>query len=370
MKPCVVWVLFLTSVFPLFAQTNDGFLMYLPPVTGTGSAPEDNEIFTDVLAMELGAWNFKVVDEPSDAVYSLIATLAPPGTYYEEDAEEKSFLSLALNKNGITLYEQGAYYTSAENANSYIPFLLYNMLSNVFIIQENSQPSERIVIVEVEKEQPQKPGGDGSADTNAAPASSGDWNYQPWYFGLGVFWNPRLYYGDRLSSSLANFAFAFTAEFHFFEYLCVGTGIDIATDWVVASRSPGDDHRNTILQIPLLVKFVWRHGVNYMHEPYIGALLNIPLYHDTTPALFSWTAGFQFGMKAGKGVMYADTHYAMDFTPSGLHKKRPSDTRRYRRYMIYLGVGYKYNLVDSIAKALKAYGENLRREKAVEQPSF
>jgi len=326
-------LLFLAAIVPLFAQTNERISIYIPPITGTGSTPEDNEIFSYVLAIELRAWNFRIVAEPSEAEYSLIGTLADSGAYYGEDADGRCFLLLSLNKGGITLYEQGAFYTVTQEANAYIPSLLRNIFSNIFEIVE---------VVEEEAVEPE-------------PIDDDAWRNKQWYLGAEVFWNPRLYYGDRLGAHLANFGLGISAEYHFLDFLAAGTGLEFTSDYFAASTRAGDDYHNTLLQIPLLIKYVWRYGKNFMHIPYAGVQFNLPLFLDTTPAAVSWQAGFQFGMKAGPGVLYADARYSMDFGASGLHKNRPNDTRRYNRYMIYLGAGYKYDLVTPAIKAIKTW---------------
>jgi hypothetical protein len=333
MKLCIVGLLLLCAVFPLSAQTNDRVSIYIPPITGTGSTPEDNEIFSYVLAIELRAWNFRIVTDPSEAEYSLVGTLADSGTYYGEDAEGRCYLLLSLNKGGITLYEQGAFYTITQEANAYIPSLLRNIFSNIFDIPE-------FIVEEVEEPEP--------IDEDA-------WRNKQWYLGAEVFWNPRLYYGDRLGAHLANFGLGLSVEYHFHDFMAAGTGLEVTNDYFNASLRADDDHHNTILQIPLLIKYVWRHDVNYMHTPYAGIQFNLPLFLDTTPAIVSWQTGFQFGMKAGPGVLYADARYSTDFGSSGLHKNRPHDTRRYNRYMIYLGAGYKYDLVTPAIKGIKTW---------------
>ena len=333
MKPCVVWVLLLIAAFPLFAQTNDRIPIYIAPITGTGSTPEDDEIFSYVLAIELRAWNFRIVTEPHEAEYSLVGTLADSGTYNGEDADGRCHLLLSLNKGGITLYEQGAFYTVTQEANAYIPSLLRNIFSNIFEVVE---------VVEEPGEEPE-------------PIDEDAWRNKQWYLGAGVFWNPRLYYGNRLGAHLANFGSGISAEYHFLDFLAAGTGLEVTSDYFAVSTRTSDDYHNIILQIPLLIKYVWRPGENYMHLPYAGIQFNLPLFLDTTPAIVSWEAGFQFGMKAGPGVVYADARYSMDFGSSGLHKNRPNDTRRYNRYMVYLGAGYKYDLVTPAIKAIRTW---------------
>jgi len=348
MKKYAVWVLLLGIAFPLFSQAQDGIIIYVPSVSGTGSAPEDNRLFIDLITNELQAWNFSVAAEADEMEYFLIGTLAP-----SESVENRFLLSLSLqNKDGAILQEQSLNYSTMDEASTLVPTLLYNIFSNVFDLN-TYRPIEE-----------------------AEPIAEDDpWRNQEWYLGAGIFWNPRLYYGDRLAGNLANFAFEFSAEYHFLrfateklfwlKYLSASTGIEIASDGVVASPRPGDVHYNTILQIPLFIKYVWRPDSIYMHEPYAGIVFNFPLFLDTTPSLLSWATGFQFGMKAGPGIMYADARYSMDFTPSGLHRNRPTDTRQYQRFMLYLGIGYKYNLVDPFIKVIKTHIANARRAKGI-----
>jgi hypothetical protein len=58
----------------------------------------------------------------------------------------------------------------------------------------------------------------------------------------------------------------------------------------------------------------------------------------------------------------------MDFGKSGLNANRPGDTRQYDRYMIYLGVGYKYDLVkivETTAGFIKNKIQNSRTRAAI-----
>jgi len=347
-RVCALALLFFAAVFPLSAQAQDGILIYVPPVDGIGSAPEDNELFNDLITNELQAWNFTVAEEPDEAAYFLIGTLAS-----SENVENKFLLSLALqDKDGAILQEQGLIYTTPDEANSMVPTLLYNIFSNVFDLNTYHPVEE------------------------PEPVEEDPWRRQEWYLGLGVFWSPHWYYGDRLAVSRSNFAAGLSAEYHFVRFaagklfwlrlLSVETGLEVAGEYIAASTRPGDEYNNVILQIPLFIQYVWRPGLSFMHKPYAGILFNIPLFPDTTPALLSWATGFKFGMKAGPGIAYADVRYSMDVKPSGLHKNNPLDKRKYQRYMLYLGVGFKYNLVDRIATAIKTH----RAKKQPAQTTF
>jgi len=334
-------VLLLITALPLSAQVQDGIIIYVSPITGTGSAPEDNELFVELITNELMAWNFSVTAESGEEEYFLVGALAP-----SESAENRFFFSLALqNKDGATLQEQGLNYTTMDEASTLVPTLLFNIFSNVFDLNTYRPPEEPEPVVE------------------------DPWRRQEWYLGANVFWNPRSYYGDRLAINNTNLAFALSAEYHFLrfaagnlfwlKYISAETGLEFTGEYIAASTRAGDEYNNVILQIPLFLHYVWRPGVSYMHEPYAGIIFNIPFFPDTTPALLSWAIGFKFGMKAGPGIAYANIRYAMDCMPSGLHKDNPNDTRQYQRYMLYFGIGYKYNLVEHIINAITGNNEQL-----------
>jgi hypothetical protein len=300
--------------------------MFIPPVTGTGGAPEDNEFFTDLLNREMTAWNFTMTETPEEANYALAGTLTP-------SPAGGALLLLALqDKSGMTMYEQELHYTTLEEANSYLYAILLFMLSGVFVFQVTDIIDQVEEVIDL-------------TDPDA-------WRNKDWYFGAGAFWNPRFYHGVTSSGHLLNFSFSLSAEYHlqkhsggkrdFLKYAAVGTGLELASDWVVASPHPRDYYRNTILPIPLLLNFVIKPGDKFMHEPYAGIIFNIPLFPDTAPSPVSWATGFQFGYKIGPGIAFAEARYSMDFGKSGLHRNRPTDTRQYNRFIIQIGVGYKY----------------------------
>jgi hypothetical protein len=344
MKICIVCLLLFGAVFSLYAQANEGVSLFISPVSGTGSTPEDNGAFTDLLFRELGAQNFNLKKTPLEADYCLFGTLvpvgadsgdAPPGT------AARYYLSITLqDKDGLPLYEQGFQYTTIEDGNSYIPTLLFNMLENVFAME--------IAAPAVDQE---------AIDHEA-------WRNKQWYIGAHAFWNPRIYYGSTLSTHLANFGLGLSAEFHFqkyavgkltfLKYISLGTGLELASEWVVASPRPGDEYRNTLLQIPFSIQGVLKPGDKLFLELYGGVQANIRIFPDTVPALFSWRAGFQPGIKAGEGIAYADLRFSMDFGKSGLRADHPSETRQYDRYMMYLGIGYKYDIVGMIQDFIRS----------------
>jgi len=350
-------ILLFGAAFSLFAQNTDNVTIFVPQVTGTGSTPDDNAVFTDILIQEITSRNLLIKETQEEADYTLIGTIAPSN----EGAGGIYMLSLALyDKNGWILYEQVLFYTTQEEANSYIPMVLLNMLSNIFTLH---------VVAPVDPNAAAEPAEDPEA-----------WRNKLWYLGANVFWTPRIYHGTKTEFFPFNFGWGLSAEFHlqkyavekleFLKYLAVGTGIYFASDWIIASPRIKDDYRNTILQIPLTVYGVLKPRSVFLLEPYLGIHFNLPILLDTSPPLLSWNVGFQPGIKAGKGVAYADIRFSMDFGKSGLNANRPGDTRQYDRYMIYLGVGYKYDLVEPAVEFIKKIIQDIKPEtaEAVQEP--
>jgi len=339
MKKCAVWVILLGAAFSLFAQNTESATIFVPPVTGTGITPDDNAALTDILIRELKSRNLVIKDTQEDADYALIGTLSPSNANY--------MLSLAMqDKNGLILYEQTLFYTTLEEANIYISAVLLNMLSNIFIMHV-VVPVDRIVYVE-------KPEERAAEDPDA-------WRNKQWYIGANVFWNPRIYYGTRAEFFPFNFGWGLSADFNlqkygygemvYLKYLALGTGIEFTSDWVVATAKGNDDYRNTVMQIPITFYGVFKPGDRHLLQPYLGIFFNIPFFPETVPPVLSWKTGFQYGMKAGRGIAYADTRFSMDFGKSGFNANS-GDTRRYDRFMIYTGVGYKHDLIE-VATATK-----------------
>jgi hypothetical protein len=312
-------------------------------VEGTGSKPEDNEIVSDLLVRELAAWNFTLTYTQEMADYTLLATLSTEGKEY--------MLSLSLQyKDGMMLYGQTLPYATMEEVRLYIPSIMRNMLSSVFVVYVAESES---VVAAGKKIDPD------------------EWRKKIWYIGESVFWSPRLYYGSFLSGNLANFGWGISGEYHFLQfaydeweflkYLSVATAMEFVPDWVIATEKTGDEYHNTILQIPLRFSFVWRYGELFMHQPFLGIHFNIPFYKDTTPAPVSWDIGFQFGLKAGPGIAYAEARYSMDFSDSFLDTRR-QDPRTYQRFIIHLAIGYKYDLVGKVIEFIKSLPQKPKPE--------
>jgi len=345
MKKPGLFILLLIIVFPLCAQTNQNILIHVPPVSGTGSTLQDNNIFLNLITRELTAWGRVTLAETSrEADYSVTGTLRSPS---------RAVYSLQLilaDRNSVELLNQTIHYETMEEANEYIPSIMFDIIFQAFA--NKADEDESFTRLEILPFTPEKP----EPERESTPFNSDEiWKNKPWYFSAGIFWAPRLYSSDSMVSlNFANIGLGLYAEYcftdipggklDFLKFFSVGTGMEFAPDWIIATKKNNDEYRNIILQIPLLFGYVVKPGDIYMHKPYLGLLFNIPLLPYTTVPLLSMKTGFQFGVKTGPGIGFADFSFSMDFGKSGFEKHNENEKREYNRYMLYFGIGYKYGI--------------------------
>jgi hypothetical protein len=317
MKKRVVLLLLLRVCFSLAAQS--GVSVYVPPVTGTGSGPEDNYLFYRLLLNELAEQNYAAAKAQNRADFSLIAALYPDlDENVDVDVDEygelvvtQFFFHLELmdNKTGNVTVDGQLVYEIPSDVISLFPVLVYTLLSTIPRNTDNQND---------------------------------EWRNMLLYAGGSAFWNPRVYFGDAQSAFFANFSGGLFAEFHFIGFMSAELGLGLAIDWVSAVRN--EDYRNLVMEIPLLVKFVIKPGDHLMLEPYVGIRYNFPFYDTINTPMFSCLAGFQYGVKVGPGVLIIDPRFTFDIGDSSL-EALSGDTLDFQRYAIYIGVGYKYGFI-------------------------
>ncbi|MCL2764625.1 MAG: hypothetical protein FWD40_05030 [Treponema sp.] len=167
-----------------------------------------------------------------------------------------------------------------------------------------------------------------------------DWRDKWLFLEASALWVPSLYSGNYQSLNWVNFGLRFAAEYHFLNFMSVDSGVQFVQDWVVISAARDVEYRDLILQIPLALKFVLKPFDHFMLEPYGGIALNLSLLEMTQPSLFSWFLGFQFGVRAGPGIIVIDPRFNMDFFNSVT-----SDGFEYKRFSIQFGIGYKFGIL-------------------------
>jgi hypothetical protein len=309
MKKRVVLLLFFRVCFSLAAQS--GISVYVPPVIGTGSNPDDNYLFYRLLLNELTEQNYVAAKTQNRADYSLIAALYPDTDEDGEPVSTQYFFHLELmdNKTGNVTVDGQLVYEIHSDVISLFPVLVHTLLST---IPEN------------------------------ADSQNDEWRNKLLYAGGSAFWNPRVYIGDAQSAFFTNFSGGLFAEFHFIRFMSAELGLGVAIDWVSAFKD--EEYRNLLIEIPLLVKFVIKPGDHLMLEPYMGVRYNFPFYDTVIPPMFSCIAGFQYGVHVGSGVLIIDPRFSFDIGDSSL-EALSGNILDFQRYAIYIGVGYKYGFI-------------------------
>jgi hypothetical protein len=319
-----VWVLalLLCCWFSLSAQSRNAVSIFIPVVTGTGGSQGDNSFFFRQLITEVSKQGFTMAKTQNNADYSLAGTLSPQ-VGQSREIQYVFHLALRDNKTGQVTVEQDLIYRNADDTNQLFPVLVSNLLHTI----------------------PRNSGNTGYTGSSSSAGISDEWRNKRLYFGLAVFWTPRVYIGSDSGNSstyYGNVRGAFSTELQFANFMSLETGAELTADWIVTDGKP-DGYQNTIIEIPFMLKFVIKPGVYFMLEPYGGAQYNLPIYDTTKPAMFSWLAGIQYGVKAGPGALFIDARFAMDIGESAVEEP-PGQYMAFQRYIIHLGLGYKYGV--------------------------
>jgi hypothetical protein len=302
----------LLAGFPLFAQ---GY--FIMPVSGAGKGPEDNAFFAAYLARQVSA-NSHIINERQDRADFIITPEL--GSWPGQNSSEPLFflrITLTDNKTKKIINEQELIYSTLENADNLVKVAAGSIFSGVIPIYGE--------------------GGSGSDDGDVY-----EWRDKWLYLGGAFFWNPRIYYGYGQSVQMMNFGAGIFGELQFLNFLSVEASVTMTPDWIGIQGMVGDEYRDWILEIPVLVKFILKPAAHYMIEPYAGIHVNIPLYGVSEIPMFSWRAGLQYGVKAGPGIIFIDPCFSMDLGDSSITRISDKVTIPYSRYVLYLGVGYKY----------------------------
>jgi hypothetical protein len=309
MRNSLAFTLLFIVVFPLAAQANQPVIIYVPEIAGYGFSPSDNFFITGKLRDEVRARNYIAVYSPSLADFQLIGALS---SYVSDNKEqtESCVLNIVLKTAaGVIVAEQALIFADLDDMNDQFTLLMFNIFSQSLIKE-------------------------------ADRAKLKSWLDKWLYFGAGVFWTPRFYYGTELSSHYANFGAEVSAEIFFHPLLSFETALELTSDVVVQADPEGRDYpyQDLMLEIPLLIKYVLKaHDIN-LAELYGGFQINTSLFRETIkPSWVSVSTGCLFGIKSEKGFYYIDPRLSVDL--------RKSDfavfSFPYHRTALHIGVGYK-----------------------------
>jgi len=322
MKKPAVLLLLLFASFSLFAQTFRELKIYVPPVAGSG-AQGDNAYFYSRLSYEVAFQQHSIVRAARGSDFTLRGSIMPleemqsvmagnGNSFYDARSEEVPAenedgafvinVELINSATGEVIGDQYIIYDWVDSyVDGFISTIVYNMLSGI--------PDIEII---------------------------DDWRDKWLFLEASALWAPRIYFGHYDSVNWANFGLKLAVDFQFLNFLSLSAGVQFVQDWVVITATGGEFRRDLILEVPLALKLLLKPYSYLMLEPYGGVLLNHSLMNSTKPSMFSWFAGLQFGVKAGPGMAVIDPRFAMDFSKSYIN------TVQYRRYMIQIGIGYKF----------------------------
>jgi len=364
----LVLALLISGGFFLAAQTRSDVSVYVAPVTGKGSKPEDNSLFYTRLVNELTLQKAVLAMTQKDSGFSLFGDLAP----LNNEGQYVFHLGLWDNKAGGYKVEGELVYKTPNDTNQLFPVLVANLLYTIppDPVSTETPPAETPPVDD------KPPAADNPQDTGSTDdipqepdpdpgliVRGRDYDYRDnlLYLGLAAIWSPRIYIDDdgNTSGHIRYVpSFGISLEWHFQNVMSVETGAELATDELVAFPNANKDNRynNTMIEIPLLIKFVFKPGSGFMLEPYVGGYASIAFFNtdrNTKPPfpLFSWLLGFQLGYKLGPGAIFADARFAMDIFPSKVKAIPPAtDEVNYKRNIIHLGLGYKYGIIQRKVK--------------------
>jgi hypothetical protein len=314
MKFCAALTLLLLSglpCLPLFAQSGKHtFSVYVAPVSGDGGKPEDNYLFYRLVVAELEYQNYNLAKTEKSAEFSLVGTLSPHAYNTIRTAGKQYIFRLELqnNKTGDAMMDGELLYETMDDVNYALPSMVSMLILTI----------------------PEDTGRD-------------NWRDKWLYFGAAAFWTPRVYAAENTSTYFGNLGGGILAEFHFLNFMSFEAGLEFASDLISVSADKGKTYRGFQFEAPLVLKFALKPGGGFMLEPYGGVQFNIPLGKKIIPPLLSWLAGFQYGVKAGPGVLFVDPRFSMDI---GKSKMGPGITGPlFQRYILHLGIGYKFGFV-------------------------
>jgi len=330
----------LCAAFPLSARSSSRYTIYIAPVSGTGKGPGDNAFFAGALTAKLAANNVTAAGDPERADFILAPELSPMPGQKPSDNLYLLHVTLTERKTDTVIAEQKLIYSSPEETGPLLTIMMGNVFSAITGKRADTRASARAGTTA------DKPAAKPKSRRADKPADDTDWRSQWLYLGASAFWSPRVYsFNDTQSSELLNFGVGISAEVQFLDFLSAETGLTVVPEWLGALYVPGVDTLDLVLEIPLVVKYIFKPATGHALEPYGGFKVNLPLYGVARPPLLSLCAGFQYGIKAGPGALFADIRFSTDIGDYRFKKTANTETVPYsNRLQIDIGIGYKFGL--------------------------
>jgi len=314
MKKFIVCMFLFFTAFSLHAQTAKPAVphtaaVYVLPVTGTGSAPEDNAFFYNKLVSEITFQNYILAQTLNESEYYYIGTLSANPELSDKGVKQYIFqLTIFDTKTNEIQAEGNVVYVDPEEVGDMFSSLVYTLLLTI-----------------------------------PETAGKNNWRNKQIYVSASAFWTPRAYASEESSAmNVINFGGGIYIEWHFLNFLAAEMGFEYATDVLKVSAQSADNYTNPMLEIPVMIKHVIKPSDHFLLMPYTGVHLNFPFTRNTVPPAFSWFIGFEYGVKLGPGVFYIDPRIAIDLGESRMDPVSEFKDVTFQRYIIHIGAGYKY----------------------------
>jgi hypothetical protein len=324
----------LTGFTTVFSQSNNASF-FIIPVTGMGASPEDNGFFYRQILFETELQRYVIVSNRQTASYILQGTLYSDDTISEDSSLNNKItreylfnLALINNSTNEVIAEQELIYQSTHDVSSFIPIIIYNLLSSIPVTQ-NTQEAQDTQETQQDTQ-------------NAQETQRTDQRYNRLYVGGDIIWTPKYYPGFKPAFNALNFGFGLSVEWQFSQFLSIGTGVVLIADWYNTERSSTGKayYPDLSLEIPLTLRFIIKPSENIWIVPFAGAHYNLAIIEAKTtisykpdPNPISWMAGMQFGICTSPGILTLTPSLSMDFT------------NKYQRMLFYLGIGYKFGFL-------------------------
>ncbi|GHV91979.1 hypothetical protein AGMMS50268_24820 [Spirochaetia bacterium] len=360
------WVVFLTLLalaMPLSAQTEDqGDLgnfsdinIYVAPAVG-GSARE-REYFDFNLTEEVKGGGYQLTnalypDNPAEARDKSDFYITVELEDDEEDPDTHIVtLSLFNTRTGAMLVTEGMGYPDLNEMNEWNLTMIYRLMANAPIQRNITMAEPQYVPV---------------AEQDLGPVP------QYWlYVGFRGSYSGRYYQPPPESHYLENrtagssFEVAGYAMFQPFKYLGIQGEAIFTMDYITMRNYIQDEsdptlhprvdyvYQNVSLMIPVVVKATFRPvRARFLIAPLAGVYLNLPLGPMTMPGggtedykfdplPLGLTAGADFGMRLGPGMLMVNARYSID---TGNVVLANEGTLYRRTQMVSVGLGYEFKL--------------------------
>jgi hypothetical protein len=374
MKQFLICLLLASLCFPLAAQTAQTVSVYMPIFTGTGIDEQDSAFYFMYIYREIEARDNITIGRASFSTdYTILGAISPmvgaDGTFYFE-------LSVYDNITGNRISDQRYRYSSLSNAEVALKTMLDNIFTLILPVQPVEPPPQTAQqpvlpsqiparpVTPPAQQQPAQPQDDpaqpsvlpdqipvqppdGAAQPPVKPNPNEDWRDRRLFLGISVAWAPRIYDdGERQASNMRNFGLGFYPELQLMDSVALGMGMGLSPEWIAVGENEGENFRDMILAVPLLLKIVLKLGDSLMLEPYSGISFNFPFFGVTKPPALSWVVGYQHNVKTGPGAFFFDFRFFMDIGKSTLEDRPPIPKQEYQRYGMEISAGYKLGLVQ------------------------